>query len=231
MDFNAKIMKDGKVIAHNTEVVIKENLIRFVWNNGRNYFERKISKDKDLALCKDGIRCQEYLIVILNKEDEKRIRRTIRNNISIEIDNTTSNITISGYTYGNVSNASSIYGTDKFSTPRGHGFAAEQANHLYDKVKNSEFFGQEKVKLVGDDIDPTTGRIIKNGADRVVNGTNIQTKYCNTGGKCISECFENGKFRYINSDGTPMQVEVPSDKYDAAVQAMRTESKRERYLE
>lgn len=49
MDFNAKIMKDGKVIAHNAEVVIKENLIRFVWNNGRNYFERKISKDKDLA--------------------------------------------------------------------------------------------------------------------------------------------------------------------------------------
>ena len=33
-------MKDGKVIAHNAEVVIKENLIRFVWNNGRNYFEK-----------------------------------------------------------------------------------------------------------------------------------------------------------------------------------------------
>lgn len=127
---------------------------------------------------------------------------------------------VSGTIYGNISNASSIYGTEKFSNPRGHGFAAEQANHLYDKVSNTDFFNQNKVRLVGEDIDPATGRIIKNGADRIVNGTNIQTKYCKTGGKCISECFENGSFRYLNPDGTPMQIEVPSDKYDAAVQAM-----------
>jgi gas vesicle protein len=128
---------------------------------------------------------------------------------------------IAGDIWGNVSNASTIYGSDKFNTPRGHGFAAEQANHLYDKVTMGDFFGQGKVKLVGEDIDPETGHIVKNGADRVVNGVNIQTKYCSTGGKCIEECFENGKFRYFNPDGTPMQVEVPSDKYEAAVKAMR----------
>lgn len=133
--------------------------------------------------------------------------------------------TSAGVVYGNVSNASTIYGSDKFATPRGHGFAAEQANHLYDKISHGDFFGQNKVQMVGEDIDPNTGRIIKDGADRVVNGTNIQTKYCKTGGKCISECFENGKFRYLNSDGTPMQVEVPSDKYDAAVQAMENRIK------
>ena len=136
-----------------------------------------------------------------------------------------SGIEIGSIVYGNVSNASTIYGTDKFSTPRGHGFAAEEANHLFDKISNADFFGQEKVKLVGEDIDPKTGRIIKDGADRVVNGSNIQTKYCKTGGKCISECFENGKFRYLNSDGSPMQVEVPSDKYDSAVQAMENRIK------
>ena len=125
-----------------------------------------------------------------------------------------------GIVYGNISNASTIYGTDKFSTPRGHGFAAEEANHLFDKISNADFFGQGKVKLVGEDIDPKTGRIIKDGADRIVNGSNIQTKYCKTGNECISECFENGKFRYLNSDGSPMQVEVPSDKYDSAVQSM-----------
>lgn len=130
-----------------------------------------------------------------------------------------------GIVYGNISNASTIYGTDKFSTPRGHGFAAEEANHLFDKISNADFFGEGKVKLVGEDIDPKTGRIIKDGADRVVNGSNIQTKYCKTGGKCISECFENGKFRYLNSDGSPMQVEVPSDKYDSAVQAMENRIK------
>lgn len=142
-----------------------------------------------------------------------------------EIDNSISGATISGTVYGNVSNSSTIYGSDKFATPRGHGFAAEQANHLYDKITNADFFGQNKVQMVGEDIDPNTGRIIKNGADRVVNGTNIQTKYCKTGGKCISECFENGKFRYLNVDGTPMQIEVPSDKYDAAIQAMENRIK------
>lgn len=62
---------------------------------------------------------------------------------------------------------------------------------------------------------------MKNGADRLVDGVKIQTKYCKTGSKCISECFEDNTFRYLNSDGTPMQIEVPSDKYDSAVQAMQ----------
>ncbi len=130
---------------------------------------------------------------------------------------------IGGIVYGNVSNASSIYSTDKFNTPRGHGFAAENANHLYDKISKGDFLGKGKVQLVGEEIDLKTGRIVKNGADRIVNGVHIQTKYCATGSKCISECFENGKFRYINADGTPMQIEVPSDKevYDAAIDAMK----------
>lgn len=95
---------------------------------------------------------------------------------------------------------------------RGHGFAAEKANHLKD------VFSGKDAQLVGGDN-------AKNGADRIVDGINIQTKYCSTGSKCISECFENGKFRYVNSDGSPMQIEVPSDKYDSAVQAMENRIK------
>lgn len=148
-----------------------------------------------------------------------------REEITMEIDHSISGATIGGIVYGNVSNASTFYGSDKFATPRGHGFAAEQANHLYDKVANADFFGQGKVRMVGEAIDPNTGHIIKDGADRIVNGTNIQTKYCKTGGKCISECFENGRFRYLNPDGTPMQIEVPSDKYDTAIQAMKSRIK------
>jgi hypothetical protein len=117
-----------------------------------------------------------------------------------------------GIVYGNVSNASTAYGMDKFSTPRGHGFAAERANHLYDKLSNKD------ASIVGDDN-------AKYGADRVVDGVNIQSKYCNSGSKCIQECFADGKFKYINPDGTPMQIEVPSDKYDAAVQAMENRIK------
>ena len=120
---------------------------------------------------------------------------------------------VAGLTYGNISNGSTLYGEDKFNTPRGHGFAAERANHLYDTVTGHD------AQIVGDDN-------VKNGADRLVDGNNIQSKYCNSGSKCVSECFEDGKFRYYNSDGTPMQIEVPSDKYDAAVAAMKERIKR-----
>jgi len=95
---------------------------------------------------------------------------------------------------------------------RGHGFAAEKANHLKDVMSGKD------AKIVGGDN-------AKNGADRLVDGVNIQTKYCNSGSKCISECFEDGAFRYLNSDGSPMQIEVPSDKYDSAVQAMENRIK------
>jgi len=90
---------------------------------------------------------------------------------------------------------------------RGHGFAGEKANHLNDLLHGKD------AKLTGENN-------AKNGADRLVDGVQIQTKYCATGSKCISECFAKGQFRYVNSDGSPMQIEVPSDKYRSAVQAM-----------
>ena len=120
---------------------------------------------------------------------------------------------ITGTIYGNVSNASTIYGEEKFHAARGHGFAAERANTLYDKYTG------HKTQIVGDDN-------AKNGADRILDGVQIQSKYCKTGSKCISECFENGKFRYYNPDGSPMQIEVPSDKYDSSIAVMRERIKR-----
>ncbi len=115
---------------------------------------------------------------------------------------------VAGTVYGNISTASITYGMDKFQTPRGHGFAAERANHITDKLSG------KKVGLIGDTNE-------KNGADRIVNGVSIQSKYCRTGSKCISECFENGKFKYRNSDGSLMKIEVPFDLYEDAVQAMK----------
>lgn len=120
---------------------------------------------------------------------------------------------IPGEIYGNVSNASTVYGEEKLHAVRGHGFAAERANTLYDKYTG------HRAKIVGDDN-------AKNGADRILDGVQIQSKYCQTGSKCISECFENGKFRYYNPDGSPMQIEVPRDKYDAAIAAMKERIKR-----
>lgn len=59
---------------------------------------------------------------------------------------------------------------------RGHGFAGEKANHLKDVLSGKD------AQIVG-------GNNAKNGADRLVDGIYIQTKYCKTGSKCISECF------------------------------------------
>ena len=109
-------------------------------------------------------------------------------------------------TYRTVNNQ---YEEEKFHACQGHGFAAERANTLFDKITGHD------AKIVGDDN-------AKNGADRVVDGTYIQSKYCATGSRCVNECFEDGgkgNFRYM-MDGKPMQIEVPSDKYDAAVKAM-----------
>lgn len=109
--------------------------------------------------------------------------------------------------YGNVNK---LYEEEKFHARQGHGFAAERANHLYDRITG------HKAQILGDDN-------AKNGADRIVDGVYIQSKYCATGARCVNECFEekgSGAFRYM-LNGKPMQIEVPSDMYDAAVQAMR----------
>lgn len=112
---------------------------------------------------------------------------------------------ISSSAYGQVNK---LYEEEKFHGRQGHGFAAERANNLYDNLTGHD------AKIVGDDN-------VKNGADRVVDGIFIQSKYCQTGSACVNECFdEQGNFRYLK-DGKPMQIEVPSDKYDAAVEAMQ----------
>lgn len=106
--------------------------------------------------------------------------------------------------YGQVNKS---FDEERFHAAQGHGFAAERVNNLFDKLAGHD------AQIVGDDN-------VKNGADRIVDGVMIQSKYCQTGNKCISECFdENGYFKYLNN-GRPMQIEVPSDKYEAAVQAM-----------
>ena len=96
---------------------------------------------------------------------------------------------------------------DKFNAAQGHGFAAEQANHLYDLLT-----GNNALIVGGDNA--------KNGADRCVNNTLIQTKYCQNASRSVSAAFQNGQYRYINPDGTLMQLEVPSDQYSKAVELM-----------
>lgn len=120
-----------------------------------------------------------------------------------------------GFGVGNFQVVNKQFEEEKFHARQGHGFAAERANTLYDKLTGHD------AKIVGDDNS-------KNGADRIVDGVYIQSKYCATGSRCINECFENegkGSFRYMNH-GKPMQIEVPSDKYEDAVRAMEEKIRR-----
>lgn len=96
---------------------------------------------------------------------------------------------------------------DKFQAAQGHGFAAEQANNLYDILTGKD------AKIVGGDN-------AKDGPDRMVNSVNIQTKYCHDAASSVQAAFENGQYRYVNADGSPMQLEVPADQYEKAVELM-----------
>lgn len=96
---------------------------------------------------------------------------------------------------------------DKFNASQGHGFAAEQANNLYDILT-----GQDAAVIGGDNT--------KNGADRLVNGVSIQTKYCQSASESVAAAFDGGQYRYVNPDGSLMQLEVPAGQYEKAVELM-----------
>lgn len=97
---------------------------------------------------------------------------------------------------------------DKFQAEQGHGYAAEQANNLYDLLH-----GRDAVIVGGDNA--------KDSADRKVDGTLIQTKYCHNASASVQAAFRNGQYRYLTPNGTLMQLEVPSDQYEDAVRLMQ----------
>ena len=92
----------------------------------------------------------------------------------------------------------------KYKTNTGHGFSAEDANALTDILKGKDV---EKVGLSNE----------KNGADRIVNGQLIQTKYYNSAKGSVNSSFDinTGKYKYSNQ-----KLEVPSDQYDEALKIM-----------
>lgn len=100
------------------------------------------------------------------------------------------------------------------SVQTGHGVAAEKANAFIDKI-----LGKDSTPL-GDDN-------AADGPDRVVDGKLIQTKYYASASAGVNDAFKvtksnlDGNYRYVDSDGHPMQLEVPRDQYEKAVDIMR----------
>lgn len=98
----------------------------------------------------------------------------------------------------------------RVNSKHGHGEMAEEALNILDKLKGNE------AEVVG-----RTNQ--KNGADRIVNDLEIQTKYYSSGKGCVNACFDKttGQFRYQKLNGKPMLIEVPKDKYIEAVNEFR----------
>ena len=93
---------------------------------------------------------------------------------------------------------------------KAHGLAAEDANTIIDRLTGHD------AKVVGDDN-------AKDGADRIVDGRLIQSKYCATATASVDDAFNKatGQYRYMDGNGKPMQLEVPKDQYVQAVEEMR----------
>lgn len=104
--------------------------------------------------------------------------------------------------------------TRVFNNPQGHGVAAE---YLNDRIDNLS--GYDAIQLGNDNA--------KNGADRIVNGIEIQTKYYSTATRSVNAGFDDttGMYKYIGKNGKPMQLEVPKDQYEKAVAVMENKIK------
>lgn len=119
---------------------------------------------------------------------------------------------LGGYLYSFAKSSAKLFDERRFSWSGGNGFAAENANTLYEGFKGIN------TKVVGGDNAP-------NGADRIIVNkdlsiTQIQDKYFKTASESVGDAFENGTYRYMDSQGNPMLLEVPKDQYDKAVEFM-----------
>ncbi|MFQ3905242.1 hypothetical protein ABLV94_05665 [Staphylococcus sp. Mo2-7] len=94
---------------------------------------------------------------------------------------------------------------------KGHGVAGEHVGNALDKMKlrNAKGLGHDNSK---------------NGADRIVNGKLIQTKYCKSAKDSINSVFhtidnrQTAKYTYNSkSKKTMMIIEVPKDQYNEAL--------------
>lgn len=138
----------------------------------------------------------------------------------LRMDEELSNLLVDGAVYSEIEtfNMESVafnaaYGEDQSKT--GHGIYAEEVGSVLDKL------GGEKSTVVGRDN-------AKNGPDKIVNGNPVQCKFCKSAGSSVGACFKKNpntgqmEYRYFDiKSGKPMMVEVPSDQYEKAVEAMQ----------
>lgn len=86
---------------------------------------------------------------------------------------------------------------------RGHGYSAEYTNNTIDRSLGR--------KVVNQAQNLQNGHQVKDGADRIVNGIEIQTKYCATAEATLNQYLKGD---YKRSDGSGrMTLECPKEQY------------------
>lgn len=203
-ELTVKYAKDGKIETikiNQADTTIPVKLLKDVCDK---LLQTKIS----LAMYSDKVVSQEDYTEALNKGNsnfEKSQKEEVNKTIN---------------TMAGVMGASEAIGREMNNTKnfmngsRGHGYGAEYANNTIDKLAG------RKVVNAAQNLDEN-GRQVKHGADRIVNGVNIQTKYYKTASESVSAAFENKEALYVNQDGTMMQIEVPRDQYNKACELMQ----------
>ena len=42
----------------------------------------------------------------------------------------------------------------------------------------------------------------------------LKSKYNSSGERCVDSCLHYGELRFKNEDGSPVNIEIPMDKYE-----------------
>lgn len=121
---------------------------------------------------------------------------------------------LAGYGVGNRDIVNKVYDEEKFHARQGHGFAAERANNLYDRLHGHD------AQIIGDDNS-------LNDADGILNGIEIQSKYCKTGSTGVKLFgFEDSidlLFKDPEIEGKKRGYERVAKEYEKAFQRIKNE--------
>ncbi|WP_159521428.1 hypothetical protein [Erysipelothrix urinaevulpis] len=209
------LTNEGVFIRSNVEVFSKgvPNVFFFTWGSFDPLWF-VVEDEENIALQVEAPHYVNFVAVCrkvsdFSIEDYEKIEKEL----NLEIDKTNNavhkkSLIISG---GVLSNQESIFVDQKsiYNTKSGHGEMVEEELTRIDKLmgRNAKVLGRDNAK---------------NGADRVVNGMLVQTKYYNSATGSIESSFdsETKMYRYIDN-GKPMQLEVPKDQYQDVLEKFK----------
>lgn len=199
--YNPRLIINTTGLTENQKSVIK-SLLDYIINSG---WSRCVNESIDAV---DDTVLEETSEIISEKFDtfqksEAKLRENISLNNQQDFSTRSVELNMNSSLKSELSNNQI---NDRFGGGQGHGHVGEQ-------------YGNVKDTLLGKHAVPKGNDHSKNGADRIVNGQLVQTKYCATAGKSISQCFDKGTAKYVQN-GKMMKIEVPRDQYAKSLELM-----------